>query len=320
MPQISVIIPIHNMSLYMRHCVDSVRNQTLQDLEIILVDNLSSDDSPLICDEYAQLDSRIKVLHLNESGLSIARNAGIDIASAPYIGFIDSDDYIEPNMYEVMLNSIEKYQAGAAYCNLCYEFEDGSACQLYPNTGNISLRLAKDVQCDIILDKVSSSSCTKLFRKELFENKRFPVGMYFEDHSTMYRWLGECDKVVWVDISFYHYLQRSDSICHTIDVQKRFQFFLAEYDRLDFIEEHRIFDEKNEFEARNFIIRNCIQHINEYIKIRKTAVLGDSLLFEMRKMISKCLKYSKQELTKKNYNRLRKISYFWLFYYYTHRS
>lgn len=320
MSQISVIIPVHNTALYMRHCVDSVRNQTLQDIEIILVDNLSIDDSPSICDEYARLDSRIKVIHLNEAGLSIARNAGLDLASAPYIGFVDSDDYIEPDMYEMMLETIEKYQAGVVYCNFCYEFEDGSVRQLYPNTGNISLRLAKDVQCDIILDKVSSSSCTKLFKKELFNYNRFPEGMYFEDHTTMYRWLGEYDKVVWVDISFYHYLQRGDSICHTIDNQKRFHFFLAEYNRLDYIEEKRIFGEKNIFEARNFIIRNCIQHINEYIKIGKAVVFGDSLLLEMRKGIKKWLKYNKQELTEKNYKRLRKISYFWIFYYYTHRS
>lgn len=97
---VSVIIPVHNTAPYLRRCIESVRNQTLKDIEIILVDNLSTDDSPSICDEYANIDSRVKVLHLDEAGLSIARNAGIEIATAPYIGFIDSDDYIEPTMYE----------------------------------------------------------------------------------------------------------------------------------------------------------------------------------------------------------------------------
>ena len=85
---VSVIIPVHNTAPYLRRCIESVRNQTLKDIEIILVDNLSTDDSPSICDEYANIDSRVKVLHLDEAGLSIARNAGIEIATAPYIGFI----------------------------------------------------------------------------------------------------------------------------------------------------------------------------------------------------------------------------------------
>ena len=102
---VSVIIPVHNTAPYLRRCIESVRNQTLKDIEIILVDNLSTDDSPSICDEYANIDSRVKVLHLDEAGLSIARNAGIEIATAPYIGFIDSDDYIEPTMYETCCQS-----------------------------------------------------------------------------------------------------------------------------------------------------------------------------------------------------------------------
>ena len=85
---VSVIIPVHNTAPYLRRCIESVRNQTLKDIEIILVDNLSTDDSPSICNEYANIDSRVKVLHLDEAGLSIARNAGIEIATAPYIAMI----------------------------------------------------------------------------------------------------------------------------------------------------------------------------------------------------------------------------------------
>lgn len=320
MSQVSVIIPVHNMASYMRRCVDSVRNQTLKDLEIILVDNLSSDGSSSICDEYAQLDSRVKVIHLDKAGLSIARNAGLDLACASYIGFVDSDDYIEPDMYERMLGVIEKYQAGAVYCNFCYEFGDGSISQLYSNTGNVVLRSGSDVRHDIILEKVSSSSCTKLFRKELFDNNRFPEDMYFEDHTTVYRWLGEYDKIVWIDVAFYHYLQRNDSICHTIDTRKRYHYFLAEYNRLNFIEKQHMFEKEQLYEMRNFIVENCIKHLNEYLRLCGIFDLGDIQLCEMRKKLRKCLMYRKGDLTQKNYKRLRKISYFWSFYYYTHRS
>ena len=130
---VSVIIPVHNTAPYLRRCIESVRNQTLKDIEIILVDNLSTDDSPSICNEYANIDSRVKVLHLDEAGLSIARNAGIEIATAPYIGFIDSDDYIEPTMYENMLSAMVQNKVYMVYCNFCFEYEDGCIEQKYPD-------------------------------------------------------------------------------------------------------------------------------------------------------------------------------------------
>ena len=97
-PLVSIIIPVHNTVSYLHKCVESIRNQTLKQIEIILVDNLSVDGSSDLCDEYALIDSRIKVLHLPIAGLSIARNAGMQVATAPYIGFIDSDDYIDSVM------------------------------------------------------------------------------------------------------------------------------------------------------------------------------------------------------------------------------
>ena len=95
---ISVIVPVHNTVNYLRKCIESIRNQSLENIEIILVDNLSTDGSSEVCDEYASMDTRVKVIHLSVANASVARNAGIDMASAPYIGFIDSDDYIDVNM------------------------------------------------------------------------------------------------------------------------------------------------------------------------------------------------------------------------------
>ena len=103
---VSIIVPVHNTADYLHKCIESLRSQTLQQIEIILVDNLSVDGSSEICDEYAKIDKRIKVLHLSIAGLSIARNAGMRIASAPYIGFVDSDDYVEPAMFEKMLDAM----------------------------------------------------------------------------------------------------------------------------------------------------------------------------------------------------------------------
>ncbi|MEG2151311.1 MAG: glycosyltransferase family 2 protein, partial [Bacteroidaceae bacterium] len=124
MSKISIIIPVHNTAIYLHKCVESVRNQSLKDIEIILVDNLSTDGSSELCDEYALIDSRIKVLHLSIAGPSVARNAGINIATSQYIGFVDSDDYVEPNMYQDMLSALLENQAEMVYCNFCYEYED----------------------------------------------------------------------------------------------------------------------------------------------------------------------------------------------------
>ena len=177
--RVSVIIPVHNTAPYLKRCIESVRSQLLKDIEIILVDNKSEDTSSDICDEYGRIDNRIKVIHLLEAGASIARNAGLKIASAPYIGFVDSDDCINERMYMDLLCAIETYHADIAYCNFCYEYEDGRIEHLYTNSGLVVERMSKEVVEDIICEKVSSSPCTKLFKRDLFNIILFPEGVFF---------------------------------------------------------------------------------------------------------------------------------------------
>ncbi len=123
-PLISVIIPVYNTQQYLKQCIDSVINQTYKNLEIILVDDGSSDDSPKICDEHALKDNRIKVIHKQNGGESSARNAGLKIAKGCYIGFVDSDDFIAPDMYEFLYNLLLKNKADVSCCNM-FEFKDG---------------------------------------------------------------------------------------------------------------------------------------------------------------------------------------------------
>ena len=106
--KISVIVPVYNVENYLRRCVDSIINQTYKNLEIILVDDGSPDNCPVICDEYAQKDSRIKVIHKENGGLSSARNCGMDMATGEYIGFVDGDDWIESDMYKFLIENAEK--------------------------------------------------------------------------------------------------------------------------------------------------------------------------------------------------------------------
>lgn len=116
---VSVVIPVHNTAPYLHKCVESVRNQSLKEIEIILVENMSTDNSAEICDEYAKIDSRIKVLHLSVAGLCVARNAGIDVATAPYIGFVDSDDYIGVDMFKDLVEAMIENEADLTFCNYC---------------------------------------------------------------------------------------------------------------------------------------------------------------------------------------------------------
>lgn len=124
MIKISVIVPVYNSEKYLKRCVDSILKQTYQNLELILVDDGSPDDSPKICDDYALQDSRVKVIHQSNSGVAVARNTGIDLASGDYFTFVDSDDYIDSRMYEFMVNIASKYNCDIVMCDCIKEFYD----------------------------------------------------------------------------------------------------------------------------------------------------------------------------------------------------
>lgn len=317
MPQISVIIPVHNTALYLRRCVDSIRNQTLRDIEIVLVENLSTDNSASICDEYSLIDSRIKTLHLSVAGPSVARNAGIEKASSPFIGFIDSDDYIEATMYEDLLNAIVSYQADMAYCNFCYKYEDGSEKHLYSNSRQVCSFSSKKMVLDILLEKVSSSPCTKLFKKELFDILKFPEGIFYEDHSTVYKWAAMCSKVVWIDNTYYYYLQRSGSTCHSTDLKKQYDYFLAEFERLDYVNSNSIFNDQEQKLLTATIVKNCLT-IFKIFMLKPNHTQYKSEIRGMRRRLYECLSLQKGKINPKDHTRLKKIVYFWPIYYLTH--
>jgi len=317
---VSAIIPVHNTAFYLDRCLGSILGQSLSGIEIILVDDSSTDGSSAMCDEYAKSYSQIQVLHLSKNaGLSAARNAGLKIASAPYIGFIDSDDYIEPEMYADLLNAMLSNKADMAYCNFCYEYLDGRIEHPYPNSGQKVLRNVRDVVLDILREKVSSSSCTKLYKKEIFFNNEFPDSVYFEDHAVIYKWIATLKRIVWVDRAYYHYLQREDSICHTMTGIKHYHYFSAEYPRLSFAIEYG-FREKEEIEIINLIIKNCLYHFSEFMKASFYQDIQDKqkIIRGMRCNLKKALSLPSKYIYRRYYKRLFKISYMWMPYYYIH--
>lgn len=212
---ISIIVPVYKVEDYLERCIESVRNQTYTNIEIILVDDGSPDACPQICDRYARQDARIKVIHKENGGLSDARNRGIDAAKGEYIGFVDSDDYIHPEMYMELWQSMKKTGADIAACGVEKVSADSKpdVQQIKNNAVNVYTgRQAVENIFDGTLYLQSVVAWNKLYKKELFENVRYPVGKIHEDEFTTYVLFYKCNKVVYNTGRYYYYYQRTDSI------------------------------------------------------------------------------------------------------------
>ena len=316
-PLVSIIIPVHNTVSYLHKCVESIRNQTLKQIEIILVDNLSVDGSSDLCDEYALIDSRIKVLHLPIAGLSIARNAGMQVATAPYIGFIDSDDYIDSVMFQEMLDALLQNDVNIAYCNFLLEYESKPSESPYQNSGGVFIRTSKEVLKDMFLEKVSCSACTRLYKRDFLASLKFPEGKNYEDRLVMYEWTAICENIVWVDKQFYHYVERQTSICHTKSPMNLYHYFLAEYTRVQFMVKHSIFEGKELYDIRSKIIGTCLLIFKEIMLMVKIQDFKDPVK-DMRLKIKEIAALPSGAIESKYHRRARKITRFWIFYYLTH--
>lgn len=212
-PLISVIVPIYKVEDYIHRCVDSILNQTYTNLEIILVDDGSPDNCGKICDEYANKDSRIVVIHRVNGGLSAARNSGINVCKGEYIGFVDSDDCIHPQMYELLYKDICQYNTPLAFCqpNMCHN----------QRISNIEL-LDHTEFCDSLyvlekslLDIIWWSACTKLYHHSLLDDIRFPEGRNNEDYPVTIRIFDKCERIAVNYNKLYNYCLRKGSIARS---------------------------------------------------------------------------------------------------------
>ena len=210
-PLISVIVPVYKVEKYLYTCVDSILKQTYQNLEIILVDDGSPDTCGSLCDRYAAQDPRIRVIHKPNGGLSDARNAGLQIATGEYVGFVDSDDYIAPDMYRILFEAITAHDAQVAVCdshNVCE-----SESKLFPfSQGNATVYTGNDSSYALFTGAITHFAWNKLYKRSLFDTIAFPIGKIYEDLFTTYRILQRCQKVVHTNTALYFYRVRNDSI------------------------------------------------------------------------------------------------------------
>mgnify|MGYP002511005302 CR=1 FL=1 len=207
--KISVIVPVYNVERYLGQCVDSILRQTYRNLEIILVDDGSPDNSPEICDKYEKKDNRIKVLHKKNGGLASARNAGMDIATGKYIGFVDSDDMIAEDMYEVLYKNIIRSNAEIA---VCYKTDILENIQI--GEGIVEeLNKTQALKKMVLGIEFGSHACDKLFKKKvLVSGVRFPEGKTYEDLYTIYQWINNSNRIILCKSNKYYYRPNLESI------------------------------------------------------------------------------------------------------------
>ena len=209
---ISIIVPVYNMEECLKKCVDSIQNQTYKNLEIILIDDGSTDGGGKICDEYAEKDGRIRVIHKENGGQATARNMGLDIASGEYVGFVDSDDWILPDMYEFLYNGIKNYNADIAVCGVIYGpygrklIKYGS---MFKSERIEVLDTSQTLQFHCS-EKLGFAPWNKLYARKIWDKLRFPI-CFREDEAVMYTVMSLSSKTVVLPDEKYIYILRKGS-------------------------------------------------------------------------------------------------------------
>ena len=208
---VSVVIPIYNVEKYLDNCVASVCNQTYQNLDIILVDDGSPDHCPEMCEEYARNDTRIRVVHKQNGGLSDARNCGIKAAKGKYITCIDSDDYVSKDFVEYLYRLLKGANADISICDFV-KTKSLNENRIFTSEEKIELSPDQAIQEMLYAKTFTTSAWGKLYRAELFHGITYPLGKYSEDMYTTYKLLEKANKVVYGNQVCYYYVHRSNSI------------------------------------------------------------------------------------------------------------
>lgn len=214
---ISIIVPVFNVELYIERCLKSIVNQTYCNLEIILIDDGSVDASGGLCDLYAKKDTRIKVIHTKNSGLSAARNLGIRNATGKYLTFIDSDDYVSDKYVEHLWMTLKEFNADISISREMKVYDESESIKpVLFSKENTKIYNSQTALSDMLYRKnIPVYAWAKLYKKELFENIEFPSGEIFEDLSTVYLLFDAAQLIVYNPVRDYYYVQRSNSIINS---------------------------------------------------------------------------------------------------------
>jgi glycosyltransferase involved in cell wall biosynthesis len=227
---ISIIVPVYNVENYLARCIESIRNQTYKDYELLLIDDGSTDNSGVICDQYAKTDNRIRVFHKKNGGLSDARNYGLDRIIGEYVTFIDSDDYVGADYLRYLYTMITERKADISIVSMMsITSTDNSFC----SSTHHCVEYIGDVALAAMMreKEFNESACAKLYKRELFNNIRYPKGKLFEDLLTVPFLIKDDTICVYSTKILYYYYQREDSIMHTVD-KRNMRMWMYGMDRL----------------------------------------------------------------------------------------
>lgn len=233
---ISIIVPVYNVEQYLNQCVESIVNQSYEDIEIILVDDGSTDTSGYICETLKAKDSRIQVVHKSNGGQSEARNVGISYATGNYLFFVDSDDFLPRNSVKTLYLTLKQSSADIACAKRIKYYNQSSLVNQQGEGINIEVWDSSIAIENMLYEsKISSSAWAKIYKRELFDDIMFPVGKTYEDLYILYRLFYKCKKIAFSNVIVYYYRIRSNSIIGQLNPKNNKDLLFAAQDILEFV-------------------------------------------------------------------------------------
>ena len=283
---ISVIVPVYNIDKYLVKCLDSIINQTYKNLEIIIINDGSTDNSRIICDEYKKKDSRITVIHKENEGLSAARNKGIEIAKGKLICFIDSDDYLESDMLEELKNNMDKYSSDISCCNFYYIKNNISTPRIKKdaNIEFVSSKKEKFINIQNEYSPLTYYAWNKLYKKEIFNDIKFPEGRLYEYTYILCDIFDKANKISFTLKPLYNYVYRSNSLGNLFNL-KHFDKIGSFDKKIAFFNNKKYYDLEDE--EKN---KKACAIINNLAKMKLNKIKDDEVYAFYYKELKKTVK------------------------------
>lgn len=230
-PLVSIIVTIYNIEQYVPQCIETILNQTYNNIEVLLIDDGSTDNSGLICEQYTKIDNRILLIKQDNQGLSEARNTGLSACRGKYVIFVDGDDWIDLNMTEVLISAVLRNEAEACCCGFTIESNDHQS--KHPVAINEAACSGIEGLNSILNGQTNEQVWNKIWKRELFDSVTFPKGCNYEDVATVWRLLLKCNTFVVIPDICYHYRLREGSITNRKAAENRFEHWQNAKERLD---------------------------------------------------------------------------------------
>lgn len=266
-PTLSVVVPIYNVEKYLKQCLNSLANQTLSNIEIILVNDGSTDNSEAICQSYAEQDSRIKLFSKPNGGLSDARNFGIQKVTSPVVGFVDSDDYVDLDMFQVLMELKLRSNAEIAVGGVKMVSNDGEEYMVRAVEGEI-IADRHDAMEELLKSKrITNSVCNKIFDITLFDQISFPVGKLYEDEYVTYKLFDRANKVAMTNEVSYYYRSSPNSITHKPFSEREFDRIDASVIKVGYIDKK--YPDLVQY-AKRYLVYDCVMALSKMKKYKST--------------------------------------------------